>query len=117
LHNFIKTLIISRFVKNIALGYIISSSLFVYLTLCFLLYHLGSGKKIGGRRLGLISLLATPITGFIVYYLSQEKMIVFQERYVCQQCKYEFTQPAEFCPICSTAGHKVPLIPEKRNMV
>ena len=81
------------------------------------MYNLGSGKKIGGWKLGLISLLATPVTGFIVYFFSQEKMIVLEERYVCPQCKYEFTHPSEFCPICSTASHKVPLVPEKRNMV
>lgn len=99
------------------MGYIISLTTIVYLGLCFLLYHIGKKKKIGGKWLAVIGFLATPVIGFVVYFISGNRMIVFESRYVCPNCKFEFTHEAEFCPICRQSGKEVRLIPEKRNMV
>ncbi len=89
----------------------------VYLLLCLLLFHLGKDKKIGSFRLMVISLLATPITGFIVLYFSQSRMIVLETRYLCSECRFEFTDSYEYCPHCERSGKQIKLNPVKRNMV
>jgi hypothetical protein len=99
------------------MGYYISIAIITYLGLCFLLFHLGKKKKIGGLWLALTGLIATPVIGFVVYFFSGNRMIVLESRYVCPNCKFEFTHEAEFCPICRKSGIEVRLIPEKRNMV
>lgn len=99
------------------MGFIIAAAILVYLLLCLLLYHLGESKMIRGWRLAVISLIFTPLVGFLVYYLSGNRMVVLETRYVCPECKYEFTHEVEFCPICSTEEHRIKLVAEKRNMV
>jgi hypothetical protein len=99
------------------MGYLFAIAVITYLGLSLLLFHLGKRKKIGGRNLALISLLATPVVGFLVYLFSGNRMIVLEVRYVCPKCKYEYTHQIDFCPNCSTEEEKIRLIPEKRNMV
>jgi hypothetical protein len=89
----------------------------IYLLLCFLLYHLGESRKLRGWRIGLISLLLTPVVGFIVYFFSPGRMVSIEKRYRCPECKYEFTQNEEFCPICKEQGKDNKLFEVNRNMV
>jgi hypothetical protein len=96
---------------------IVIGIIIVYLLFCFILYKLGESKKIRGWRLGLISLLFTPVIGFIVYYFSPSRMIVLEKRYICTQCKYEFTHYEEYCPHCLKSGKRVKLKAADRNMV
>jgi len=96
---------------------ILIAIIIVYLMLTFFLYHLGHSKKIGGLKLGLISLFFTPVTGFIVYFFSMGRMISMEPRYRCMTCNYEFSDNHVYCPHCAAAGKKNKLREVKRNMV
>jgi len=89
----------------------------VYLLLVLLLYQMGQGKKIGGFKLALISLLCTPIIGMIVFYMSESRMVAIEQRYKCPVCKYEFTESHDVCPHCESLGKNHKLERVNRNMV
>jgi hypothetical protein len=89
----------------------------VYLLLSLVLSGLGRYKKIGSVWLFLISLLATPIIGYIVLLCSENAMVQLESRYKCPVCHFEFTEIKEFCPFCIEKGSMIELEEVDRNMI
>lgn len=81
----------------------------IYVGLLVWLTLEGSRRKIGWLRAFLISLLLTPITGFIVIFNSGKEISYFETHYKCRRCAYEFTEYSHHCPLCEKDGHKVEL--------
>ena len=89
----------------------------IYLFLCFVLYQIGKGKKMGGVAIGIVSLFFTPVVGFILFFFAQNRMVAMETRYQCPECKFEFTQQHKHCPHCDDKEREVMLIEVQRNMV
>jgi hypothetical protein len=81
----------------------------VYLMACLVLTFLSYRKKINWWLTLIISILVTPVGGFI-YYQSNNPIKVYKEaRYKCRCCGFYFTEESTFCPYCEQDGHKIPL--------
>ena len=82
----------------------------LYLLAAFIIGMQGGKRKIGVKRLLLISVIFTPLIGFIVLHLSEPSEIVRNVRYRCKRCKLEYTQAATTCPSCAVDGEVVQLM-------
>ncbi|HNQ60022.1 MAG TPA: hypothetical protein PK028_04345 [Bacteroidales bacterium] len=81
----------------------------VYLISCFVIAFMAYKKKINWWLALIISVIVTPVGGFI-YYQSNNPIKAYKEvRYKCQRCGFYFTEKATFCPFCEHDGHKIPL--------
>lgn len=69
----------------------------------------GNKRKIGATKSFIISLLLTPIIGFIVVFNSKKIMSYFVYQYKCSRCNYEFTEQQEYCPLCAKEGERIRL--------
>ncbi len=88
---------------EIYLAIVVYSGLVIWLTLE------GSRRKIGWLRTLLISLLLTPIVGFVFVFNSGKRISYFEVHYKCNRCGYEFTEHSDHCPLCKKDGHEIKL--------
>lgn len=89
-----------------------------YIIVVYLFSRLGRNREIGTRMLFLVSLFLTPILGLAFLLSSQErKMNPYTEvTYKCENCKYVFSEPLEYCPFCEKEGYKHKLKPVNKFM-
>ncbi len=84
----------------------------VYLIVTFALTVMGIEKQAEVIKIFLISLLLTPIIGFV--YLYGKKNRASQIRYYhCHDCDYIYPVKMKHCPICLENGVKVRLMKYK----
>jgi hypothetical protein len=76
----------------------------MYLFLVFVLTMNGSKRKVGRLRIFLVSLLLTPLTGLLVYRLSDPVYVLQLTRYHCPRCGIDFTESISDCPYCRRDG-------------
>lgn len=84
---------------------------FSYLLLVALVTYAASNRKIGKFRVFLISLLFTPIAGFIAFRYSDPNKLLRYTRYRCPCCGVDFTEPMIDCPYCRRNGEITKLQP------
>lgn len=75
-----------------------------YILMVAVLTMNGSRKKIGRLRIFLVSLFLTPLTGFLVYKLSDPVYLLQYTRYRCPRCGIDFTESIHDCPYCRRDG-------------
>lgn len=81
----------------------------VYLAFSLYLAYLSHRKGINWIVTLLISLIFTPVGGFIRYQSAKPIRVYKEARYKCRRCNYYFTEPYHHCPHCEAEGHKIPL--------
>ncbi|MGC8864365.1 MAG: hypothetical protein ACP5O2_01475 [Bacteroidales bacterium] len=81
----------------------------VYLALALYLSFLSYRKGISWFITLLVSLLFTPVAGFIRYQSAKPIKVYKEARYKCRRCNYYFTEAFNYCPYCEKEGHKIPL--------
>lgn len=80
----------------------------IYLLVTFVLTIIGIEKHTNGFRIFFISLLLTPIVGFLYYSINRNKSTQIRY-YHCQECNYIYPVKIKDCPICLENGVKVRL--------
>lgn len=84
---------------------------FSYLFLIAVVTFAASNRKIGKSRVFLISVLLTPIAGFIAFRYSDPAELLRYTRYRCPSCGVDFTEPMIDCPYCRRDGEIIKLRP------
>lgn len=80
----------------------------VYLIITFLLTAFGFEKQNERIKIFIISILLTPIAGFI--YMMRDKTRVSKiSYYYCHECDYIFPVKMSHCPICAEQHKKYDL--------
>jgi uncharacterized membrane protein len=80
-----------------------------YVLITFALSLAGIEKQNQGIRLFFISVLLTPLAGYI-YLINQRKKVSNVRYYYCSECDYIFPHKMKNCPICEEKGMKVRLV-------
>jgi hypothetical protein len=83
-------------------------SIAIYLLITFVLTIIGIEKHTNGFRIFFISLLLTPLVGFIYYSLNSNKSTHISY-YHCHECNYIYPVKIKNCPICMEDGIKIRL--------
>lgn len=81
----------------------------IYLLATLILTYLSYKKGINWVFTLIISIIFTPVAGFIRYQSVKPIRVYKEARYKCRRCNYYFTEPKEYCPHCGKEGHKIPL--------
>ncbi len=81
----------------------------IYLVVTFILTIAGIDSRSEGVKIFIISLLLTPLAGFIVL-LKQRKKATTINYYHCRECDYIFPVKMHHCPICFENNKKVRLV-------
>ncbi len=81
----------------------------IYLFATLILTYLSYKKGINWILTLIISLIFTPVAGYIRYQSVKPVKVFKEARYKCRRCNYYFTEPKEYCPYCEKEGHKIPL--------
>jgi hypothetical protein len=76
----------------------------LYTLLVFILTMNGSKRKVGRLRIFFVSLILTPLTGLLVYRLSEPIYVLRITRYHCPRCGIDFTESISDCPYCKSDG-------------
>lgn len=79
-------------------------AIILYLFLVGVLTIIGSKRKIGRVRMFLLSFTLTPLTGLLVYNLSEPVEVLKLTRYRCPKCGIDFTETLGECPYCRRDG-------------
>lgn len=87
----------------------------LYLLVSLIVTKIGASRKCGPERALFLSLLLTPVFGFIYVLLSRHKNLIKIVHYSCPKCGLEYTDGHKYCPLCSREGeltrlHKVSMI-------
>ncbi len=80
-----------------------------YLLFTLLITYLSYKKQISWLPTLIISLIFTPVAGFIRYQSVKPIKVYKEARYKCRRCNFYFTDYKEYCPNCEKEGHKIPL--------
>ncbi len=83
----------------------------IYIILLFVVFFLSKDYKINSFLLLLISIVLTPITGFIILHFTDKRNILDIEYYKCPSCKMQYTEWTEYCPSCQKSGKNISLRP------
>ncbi|MDK2908891.1 MAG: hypothetical protein PWR20_458 [Bacteroidales bacterium] len=81
----------------------------IYILATLALTYLSYKKGISWFLTFIISLIFTPVAGFIRYQSVKPIKVYKEARYKCKRCNYYFTEPSKFCPYCEKEGHHIPL--------
>jgi hypothetical protein len=87
-----------------------------YIFLAFVFFYLGTYKKIGRKRLFLISLILTPIVATVFFFVTPNRIDYKVYRYKCPNCGFSFEKNLRTCPYCKEDGKKYVLRKVKRTM-
>jgi hypothetical protein len=79
-----------------------------YLIVTFILTIIGLEKNSEGLKVFILSLVLTPLFGF-VYLLKNRRKATKISYYYCDECDYVYPIRMKHCPICLEKGKKVKL--------
>ena len=73
----------------------------IYIALVLALTYAGSKRKIGGEPIFFISLLFTPLIGFVFLFTSPTPTRETKPKYyICPHCGFSLSEKKQFCPVC-----------------
>ncbi len=81
----------------------------LYLMLCVISALIFNTNKSRWLKL-LLCIVFTPFLAFYILKYLQRKSDARVTHYICTRCHLEFTQEAEYCPICKREGIETKLI-------
>ncbi len=81
----------------------------IYVILLFIIYFQSKDYKINSLWLLFLSIILTPIVGFIILFFTDKKNILDIVYYKCPSCKMQYTEWNDCCPSCQKNGENISL--------